>query len=78
MNIYSINGYWLDNKKKFKNYLVTDSEEALPDWCNYKDEDIFIYGIDVVNLPKIPAEIFNEFVIESFKFVEIIETETTE
>jgi len=75
MKIFSINGYFTEDNVKFQNYLVTSDEEPLPYWVNYKDDDIFFYGLDCEALPKLPATILGEFVVESFTFIEDISTE---
>ena len=75
MKIFSINGYFTDDNVKFQNQLVTSNEEPLPYWCKYTDNDIFFYGLDCESLPKLPATILGQFVVESFIFIEEISTE---
>lgn len=75
MKIFSIDGYFTDDNTPFTNQLVTSNEEPLPYWVDYKDDDIFFYGLDCSLLPKLPATILDQFVVTSFKFVEEINTE---
>ena len=42
MALFSINGYWNDDKTPFENYIVTDYHSS-PEGCN--EDEIFFYGL---------------------------------
>lgn len=72
MNIYSINGYWKDNKSPFYGYQVTDTDDTLPEEL---DQDIFFYGLSEKDLQEAVEQGEDtslQFVITSFEFLKSI------
>jgi len=69
MNIYSINGYFKDDKTPIIEYLVADTEDYVDDDT---DNQIFYYGLSEEDLKQmvIDGDLTDyEFVITSFKFL---------
>jgi len=67
--IFKIDGYWLDDKCEFNDYLVTDYDNT-PD--GYEDYDFFYYGISETNIKEIMEagdKACGEFAITSYREV---------
>jgi hypothetical protein len=63
--LYSINGYFTDDKTEFENYLVYEYDDVLE-----IDDQIFFYGLserEIIQAIKTEAAINGTFVITSYK-----------
>lgn len=61
---FLINGYWKDNKLKFKNYVVTDHDDTTED-----EDEIFYFGLsqeEIEEAIKLKWNTALEFVITSY------------
>lgn len=65
--IFSITGYWKDDKSEFSDYLVNEYDDC-PEGMD--DDDIFFYGLsenDIVEAIREGEENQLEFVITSYE-----------
>ena len=50
MIVYSVDGYYNDNKESFQEFLITSTNDSVDELSiDLSDDDIFYYGLDVPN-----------------------------
>jgi hypothetical protein len=66
--IFSIDGYWKDDKTEFYGLLVSEYDEAPEGW---DDEDFFFYGLSEEDIKDMIQNDSNEdFVITNFEIIQ--------
>lgn len=66
MKVFSISGYWKDDKTPFNGYKVAELD-SLPD--GYSDDDIFYFGLSEDDIKESidNTETVNDFVITDYE-----------
>jgi|DEB0MinimDraft_10_1074344.scaffolds.fasta_scaffold00652_10 hypothetical protein len=51
MIVYSVDGFYNDNKETFNEFLITNTNDSVDELSiDLSDDDIFYYGLDVPNV----------------------------
>jgi hypothetical protein len=66
VRVFSIDGYWKDDREEFQGYLVTNYHDTPEGW---KEEDFFFFGVEEGDLKEMlnSEETVHDFVVTSYQ-----------